>query len=231
LNRLAEHAGIQNASVGTQSPVRRQSPARSMFKGNLQRSLRDEIDFIEVPGSITCQGTYEQTLRLIACIEDEPWIKRIDQVKIDPRDNGGKFDITLRLTTVFLPGRGPTGELAAAIPVPDLNKYAVFVQSNPFRIPPSPPPVTVAAKPQPAPPTGFPYEQWALTGVAESTAGAEAWLLNNQTRESRRLAVGESLQDAVFTAVSGDSAEFQLGEQRFLVSVGQNLNDRTPLIH
>src|SRR5262245_10099826 len=82
LNRLAEHAGIQDKSVGTQSPVRRQSPAKSMFKGNAQKKLRDELDFIELPGSITCQGTYDQALRLIASIEEEPWIKRIDQVKI-----------------------------------------------------------------------------------------------------------------------------------------------------
>lgn len=228
LNRLAEHAGIANASVGTQSAVRRQSPARVMFKGNAQRGLREEIDFIELPGSIICQGTYEQILRLIASIENEPWIKRIDQVKFDPRDNGGRFDITLRLTTLFLPSRGPSTELATAIPAPDLNAYAAFVQTNPFRIPPL---EFVATRPPPQTPTGFPYEQWALTGVAESPAGPEAWLLNNQTSESRRLAVGESLQDAVFTAVNGDSAEFTLGEQRFIVNVGQNLNDRNPLNH
>jgi len=81
--------------------VRRASPARTLFKGNAQRTLRDEVDFVELPAVVSGQGNYEQALRLISSIENEPWIKRIDSIKMDPKDNGGKFDFSLRLTTLF----------------------------------------------------------------------------------------------------------------------------------
>src|SRR5690349_3274968 len=37
LNRLAEHAGLQTPNVTTAPPVRRSSPARTVFKGAAQR--------------------------------------------------------------------------------------------------------------------------------------------------------------------------------------------------
>ncbi len=232
LNRLAEHVQLKNAAVGTTGGAKpKESPAKNKFTGSANKALRDEVDYNELEGWITGTGNFEQILQLVALIEAEPWIKRIDLLKLDPKDNGSRFNVNLRLTTLFLPKRTPKADpLPALATTPqDLTRYAAFVQTNPFRVPPPPtaPPVaeTVAAQ---APPP-FPYDQWAVTGVAQSAGVVEIWLLNRQTRESRRLAIGESLQDIVLVAAKGETAEFRTGEQRFFVMVGANLSDRTPV--
>lgn len=231
LTRLAEHAGLQEQSrtVVTGASTRRQSPARNVFsRGASERALREETDFIELIGSISGEGTFDQALQLIAAIEAEPWVKRIDELKLDPKDNGERLDISVQLTTLFLPGRAPDPNAAITPRAAAPQKWASFAGTNPFRIPAPPeappelPPAAQAAPPEP----GFPYEQWSLTGVASSPAGDEAWLLNTQTRESRPMSPGQSIQDLTLTAVLADRAEFTMGTQRFVVNVGENLRDR-----
>lgn len=53
--------------------------------------------------------------------------------------------------------------------------------------------------------------------------GAEVWLLNRDSGESRRLAVGETLQELVLVAATGEVAEFRLNDEHFTVSVGHRL--------
>jgi hypothetical protein len=65
--------------------------------------------------------------------------------------------------------------------------------------------------------------------MAQSVAGHEAWLLNRQTRQSLTLAIGDRLHDAILVNANSEGAEFMLGQQRFRVAVGRNLNDRTPV--
>jgi len=236
LNRLAERTQLQGLTVGTSSSGKvKESPAKSVFRNNAsQRALRDQPDFVELEGWIAGSGSFEQVLRLVDDIENEPWMKRIDQFKIDPRDNGEKFDVTVRLTTLFLPGRAPKLEPTIVESEGGPERYAALVQTNPFRVPPPPPPPPV---PQPQPMTdpvpprapAFPYEQWLLTGVAQSPAGAEIWLQNQQSKELRRLVVGEALQEAFLVSTNAEAAEFRLGEERFVVSVGKNLGDRSPV--
>ncbi|MFB3138803.1 MAG: hypothetical protein ACE10B_06255, partial [Phycisphaerales bacterium] len=72
-------------------------------------------------------------------------------------------------------------------------------------------------------------DQWMLTGVASGPDGLEVWLLNPQTGESRRLAVGETLRELVLVGAVGETAEFRRDQQRFTVSVGQRLSQRSPL--
>jgi hypothetical protein len=223
LNRLAEHVGLANYSVGTAAPARKQSPVRSEFA----RPLRDEPDFMELPGWIGGQCSFEQALQLIGCLQAEAWIKRIDSLKLDPKDNGNKFDVNVRLTTLFVPGKFPAAELPQTFALPQLAAYSGFASTNPFRLPPAP---AVAAKASPvSTPQGFAWDQWGLTGVAESAAGPEIWLLNHQTHESRRLLIGEKIDDAVFVAARGDAAEFTIGNDRFAVLVGRSLSDRSQI--
>jgi hypothetical protein len=235
LNRIGEQLKLLNVAVGTGSAVRaKDSPAKSVFSSGSQKALRDEIDYMELEGWISGTGTFEQVLRLVDAVESEPWIKRIDQLKLDPKQNGERFDVTLRLTTLFLPKRSPATVNTNPPTNANFDKYMTFVATNPFRVPPPPP---VAAQPNPKPNTDlsppakptFPYEQWALTGVAQSASGPEVWLLNQKSRESRRLVVGESLEEVVLVAAAGDSAEFRLGEQRFVIAVGKFLSDRSPV--
>jgi hypothetical protein len=61
--------------------------------------------------------------------------------------------------------------------------------------------------------------------------GDEVWLLNSKTRESRPLSPGQSIHDLTLVAVHQDRAEFAAGEQRFVVSVGENLGDRRAIGH
>src|SRR5262245_45093679 len=139
LNRLGEHVQLQGVAVGTGSSTRRESPAKMVWREPSLRPLRDEIDFVELEGWISGSGTFEQALRLVDGIESEPWLKRIDQVKFDPKDNGAKFDVSVKLTTLYLPGKTPNPATAAAANAAGFDRYLGLVQNSPFRVPPPPP--------------------------------------------------------------------------------------------
>ncbi len=234
LNQLTEQVKLQGVSVDTDGKTggkQRQSPARSKFRTTAQRPVRDEVDFVEVQAWISGNGTLEDVVRLIAAVEAEPWIKRIESVRLDPRDNGERLSLNLRLTTLFLPGREPREDTLAHGPSESIDRYATLVKSNPFRVPPPP---TVAPPAQPAPPPVplFPWNEWALTGVAQGPAGPEAWLLHKPSGQTRVLGVGQALDAAALRAIEidahGDSAEFTLGDQRFRVAVGATMDQRLP---
>lgn len=231
LSRIAEQIELQSISVTTSSPRALGSPARGMFRGGGMRELRDELDFIEVPGSITAVGTLVQVVELIDRIHTEPWLKQVYEVNLDPRDNGRWFSVRLRLRTVFLPGRPPDAVPNSPYEPDRLQRLASMTNMNPFQLPPAPEPepeqeTRVAERPPPLP---FPFEQWVLTGVAEGTRGTEAWLRNHRTGDSKRIEAGEGLADYVLVAVRGEYAEFERDDERFLIAVGATLNDRMPL--
>jgi len=238
LNRIVEAVRLESGTVGTEAASRRPSPARSAFpKRGAWKKLRDELDFIEVGGWISGEGTFAQAVELVDRIDAEPWIKRITQVRLDPKDNGGRFAVRVRLATLFLPGGATEAVAELSYDQQRLTRLASLVTSNPFRIPPPPAPAVVATAPpvKPTPPAKprFPWGQWSLTGIADGPDGHEAWLLNRTSGESKRLAVGHSIgpasAGAEMLAANGHWAEFQLGDQRFRVLVGTNLNDRTPV--
>lgn len=227
LSRLAESAGMTPAS-DIKSSHEKESPAKSAFgRSGFQRQLREEKDFVEVEGWVSATGTLEQVLTLIESINAEPWLKRIDQLTIDPNDNGAKVQVNITLTTLFLPKQTPNPDAVIASNGLNSERYALLVRTNPFRLPPpapNPPPVPAQSAPE-----AFPFGQWLLTGIAQSAAGPEIWLLNQHTRETKYLNIGERLNDIKLVAVRGETAEFLIGADRFTVAVGKNLNDRTPL--
>lgn len=223
LNRIGEQLALEGLSVGTGRSRRLETPARSQFSRR-EPELRDEIDFVEVEAWISGQGDLDRALRLLRQVRAEPWIKRIQEVRLQPRDNGERFAVTVRLVTIFLPGRSPGGTLAAAAPV-ELAEYEPLAARNPFRLPPPPAPAAaVVAQATAAPAPAPAYNRWTLTGVAATLAGeAEIWLLDRASGESMRLAVGEALGDLELVAADGDAAEFRLGDDRFTVTVGGTL--------
>ncbi len=230
LNRIGEVLGLEALSVGTGRTRQLASPARSQFSRR-QSELRDELDFVEVEAWISGQGDFDQALRLVGGVAAEPWLKRLGQVRLQPKDNGQRFAITVRLVTLFLPGRSPSGTLdgPGANPV-SLEGYEQLAARNPFHVPspppPGPPPAQAAvARARPS----FPFGKWFLTGVASGPGDIEVWLLNRESGESRRLAVGDALENMMLTAARGDAAEFRLGETRFRVVVGRPLSDRVPV--
>lgn len=230
LSRLGEEVGLSDVSVTTGQRRLIGSPAKvEIRRANPQRN---DPDLIEQEGTITGVGTLEQAMRLVHRIESEPWKKRIDDVRLDPRDNGDRVSMSIRVTTFFLHDYAPAGD-AAPSPYDDSEflRYVAFAHTNPFRIPPPPTPPPVQREPRerprpPDPPVAppFPYHEWVVTGLAAGSFGPEVWL--RRGNEARRLAVGERLNDLEFLAYVGDQAEFQLGESRFYVGVGRSLGDR-----
>ena len=231
LNRIGEEIGLAGLSVRTGTAATRLSPARSEFQGTARRHLRDEPDFVELEAWISGQGDLRQSLHLLHRLQREPWMKKLLQVKLSPKDNGARFDVNIHLVTLFLPGRIPNADPGSIPPYDpqDFERYAALVSANAFRVPPEQPAQAVAQV-KPAPPP-FPYEKWWLTGIAHGAGGMEVWLLNRESGESRRLGAGDRLHEATLVEARGEMAEFQEFQQRFSVAVGQNLGDRRSIKH
>jgi len=236
LNRIGELEGLGNLTVGTTGASARPSPAAARFtRSGDQRALREELDIVEVGGWISGRGTLEQALRTVLRIKNEPWLKRIDQVRLDAGAAGDadRITLTVRLTTILVPGRTPGGEFPDIAPA-EVVRVATLLERSPFRMPPppAPPPRQPQREAPPAPPPTpppFPYGDWVLTGIAAGPSGAEAWLHNRRSGERRVLAPGEGLHEMVLALAIDDGAEFALGDARVRVGIGRALNDRTPV--
>jgi hypothetical protein len=232
LSRLVKQAGLHDESVDTntvRAPRAKESPAKAEFsRSGFQLELREELDFIELDAWVNGSGTLEQCLKLIDAIDAEPWIKRIDQLVLDPIDNGSKFQLALRLTSLFLPKRTPNPDaLVRTTTASNAQRYATLLSANPFRLPP--PAQAAAAQVATPAPERFPFSQWFLTGIAQSAAGVEVWLLNQQSRETRVLNIGQRLDELTLVGVNAEAAVFLVGPDHVSVRVGRNLNDRQPL--
>jgi hypothetical protein len=107
LNRIGESLELTDLTVGTAKSRSVASPARTVFSNRRQKTLRDEIDFVELEGWVAGRGTLEQALRLVHWIEAEPWPKRIYDVRLEPKEAGKAFNVNVRFITIFLPGRAP----------------------------------------------------------------------------------------------------------------------------
>lgn len=233
LNRMTEDIGLSDVAVGTANALVKMSPARTVFaRDGLQGELRDQPDFVEVEAWVNAKGTLEQVMTLVDRIEAASWLKRMDKVRVQAEDNGARCAVTIRLTTLLLPDAAPSKSLTLEPYASQrLARYASVLESNPFALPapPAPPvvePVRVVEKPTPAPPK-FPYEQWALTGVAFGPDGGEVWLKSASTGETLRLIVGQTIGEARLLAAQGENARFELNQTQFLVSIGDTLSEQT----
>lgn len=228
LNRIGEELRLADLAVSTDADKERVgTPARSEFTAK-ERSLRDQPDFVEVRGSISGEGTLDQAMRLVHRIEVEPWLKRIDQVRLDPVKAGERVKVLVRMTTLFVEGvSGQPVAQASGEALATFAKYAGFAQRNPFRVPPppAPPPPPVVQK-TPAPPPGFPWNQWKLTGRLDGPLGAEACMRNTATNATMTLAPGAKLSDAEFVGFDGGAALFRLAEAHFRVELGATMDQR-----
>ena len=229
LNRIAEELQLADISVGTGAATGRRSPARAaMSRRGPWRGLRDELDFVEVEGTVSAGGSLEQVLRLAHAIESERWIKRVEQMRLDPSPDGQMFTISLRVRTLFLPGREPEMLPLGPEEEADFAAYAALAAANPFRVTapaPAPPPAPETVTQVPPPPR-FPYGQWLVTGGAQGPGGPEVWLRNHSSGETKLLALGDEVGDASLVEALGETARFQVGEREFVVLVGHAMNDR-----
>ncbi|MCA9285941.1 MAG: hypothetical protein KDA22_12030 [Phycisphaerales bacterium] len=235
LNRLGETERVKDLIVSTAGNAARESPAKTLFSRAVdQRALRSEIDFVELAGVISGEATLNQALRLVSRIEAEPWLKRIDEVRLDASRDGNRVRFTVRVTTLFLPGRVAEEPVLGSDWTPKrLGEALALLETNPFALPPKPEaPVAVAVSsdPPPAPTTApFPYEEWLVTAIVDGPTGPEVWLRNGRTGATRTLSTGQAIEQARLVAVNAGRAEFALGSDRFAVELGRSLGDRVPV--
>ena len=250
LNRACEELGLNDFSVTTGTSLERGTPAKKEFRQPEARALRDEADYREVQATVIASGPADRMYRLLYRIDAEPWMKRIEAIRLNPNNDGTSIRMTVRLTTPFMPGRSPSKPLALDPNQLQLaDRYSALFGSNPFRIPPppAPPPTVVATNPPatnknggataapttptppppvPVPPGGFPYGEWQITGIVEGPSGAEAWLRHVPSGATLALLPGTPVGELVFRGVEYDFAVFDSPSGPCRIQVGTNLTQR-----
>ncbi len=252
LNRACEELGITEFSVTTGTSVAKPTPAKREFRQTNERPLRDEPDFVEVEATVNAAGRAGQMYRLMHRVQAEPWLKRVESIRLDPSADGSQLRMTLKLRTLFLPGRPASKPLVLDPQVlATSERFASLFDSNPFRIPP--PAIAVApqtvqttlgggapttpANPAPGdgstaiavpnPDSPFPYGEWQLTGVVDGPGGAEAWLRHLPTGSQLTLQPGAAVGELIFRRVEYDFGVFELPGGTCRVQVGSNLTQRS----
>jgi hypothetical protein len=248
LNRIAEETGVRDLMVATNAAVERKSPARQeMVRLGLTRAQRDEPDFVELRATLAGEGAADQVLRLVHRIAVDPMLKRVEALRLDPVKDGSRIRVTIRLSTVFVPGSEPAALPGApsAEAIASFSKYASLAARNPFRVPAPTAGAAQVAAASPAPAAGgeataapaaaapadvgvgpFPYGQWLLTGVVDGPAGTEAYFRNAATGEARVLRVNESIAEFAFVGLDADAARIAAGGATYRVRVGDSLEAR-----
>jgi hypothetical protein len=252
LNRVCEELGLNDFSVTTGTSIARQTPAKKEFKGREAAAFRDQIDFTEVQATVLATGSVDRIYNLIFRVGTEPWLKRIESIRLTPQADGQAVRLTLRLTTPFMPGRSASSPLVAdPARLQAADRYAALFASNPFRVPSPPvaPPVVVTNQratpvaPQPtgenssqtapalpAADPGFPYGEWQVTGVVEGPGGAEVWLRHLPTGATLAIQPGTAVGELVFRRAEYDgSAVFDSPSGACRIQVGTNLTQRSPV--
>lgn len=252
LNRACEELRINDFAVTTGTSLSRLSPAKKEFNTLDVRKMRDEVDFVEVQATVIASGSVSQIYRLLYRIDAEPWMKRIESLRLVPIGDGQSIRATIRLTTPFMPGVSAKQQLVLdPAKLQAADRFAALFASNPFRIPPPPPtpPAAIAAVDQPGAKAGsssaskpvaepavpavstgaFPYGEWVVTGVVEGPGGAEAWLRHVPSGAALALQPGTAVGELVFRGVEYDFALFDSPAGACRIQVGTNLTQRSSI--
>lgn len=248
LNRVCEELGLVEFSVTTGTSTAKPTPAKREFRRTEERKLRDEPDFVEVQATVTASGSALQVFQLLFRVDAEPWLKRIELLRLNPDASGEKVRVTLRANTIFFPGTTAKAPLVVdQQALASASRFAALFGSNPFKLPPPPPPVVVATSQpsgapasQPTPagaaatppatapvePSGFPYGEWQITGVVEGPGGSEVWLRHLPSGTPLTLAPGGAVGELTLRSVRYDFAVFEGPGGAFRIQVGNNLTQR-----
>ena len=207
----------------------RESPAKREFKRTAaQRAFRDEPDFVEVRASVVSVGELGSIVSFLHALDAAPWLKRIESIRLDPERRKNHLRLSVRLMTIFMPGRIPSETELDPVARRPRSRYAVVVEGNPFGLLTVPVAVIPAAvEPEPAEvPEGKPGARWRLTGLVDGPDGVEAWLLNVDAQEAVEVRPGEAFDAFVFDEAKGDIATFTTEGETFRVLIGSTLNQR-----
>lgn len=242
LTALGERDGLSGVVASAGAPKAQISPlTASGVKGvgtGMRRALRGNPDFEVVQGQIRGRGTLEQALRVLAEVQSQPWIHRVDSFTLRPVGKEDQFELSVGVMTLLL------GDLAkddeGAVKIAEISataeaQWRPIAAKNVFRepiAPPKPPAPEVrtaqgeAPKALPKPPA---YEEWKLTGIVEGRGGVEAMLTNAKSGEKVSLRIGGRVLDAVLREGKGERAIFEIDGKRYEVSNGQMLSARRPV--
>jgi len=244
IRRVAEQAGLSAIEVGTNSSLKAvvnpYTQARSTARGPVGRALSESPGFASLVASLGGEGSLDAVLGVIAGIEAQPWIHRIDRFTIDPVDKSRTryaVDVTLRVG--YTPGgRGMEPDALRVVePTPErTDLVGTITERSPFvHIPePAPAPAPAArveetAPPPPPPPP--PYDQWRVWGLVSSRLGPEVGVRNERTGRSLTLAVGARVPGLAmrFMGISEQRAVFELEGRRYAVELNARLDQRTAI--
>lgn len=248
LARVAEQSGLAGVTVESGRPQDEINPlvnpaAKAPVK--MRTALRKSPDFALVRGSVKGEGSLDAALGLLAALEAQAWVHRVEGFSIKPvGKDRQRFEVRAEVATIFasdlakLAGSdGPEPQIALASEragdiVRRVAEKNVFTRPVATAVAEAPV-VRVEGGHDPEPPPRVipfaPYEDWKLTGVALGRQGSEAFFLNVKTGEKVTLQRGGTVLDAVFVEGMGERAVLEIGGKRFEVNNGQTLASRRPL--
>jgi hypothetical protein len=247
LNEVVSHYKLTDASVTSAHAAALKNPVAERGVAELRdrkwRDAKKAPDFYVLPATINGKGTLDQALRVMATLEAQPWVHKIDSFAIRPigkeRD---RVELTVSLGSIYLTDAGgvrpgetvnwsPASEAQYAAWQPLASKN-VFKEPAPVAAPvaaaPAAPAVNVAAAPPPPPPPPA-YDQWRVSGITRGVHGPELMVVNLQTKQWLTLVVGGLVLDAKFIDAVGEAARISIGDKEFEVKTGQVLSERTPV--
>ena len=235
---LAEASGLREASVSTLGASVVPTPAvREFSRSGSERAFREEPDFAVLGANVSGRGPLDAVVRFLHRLDAAPWVKRVEYVRFDPDREGRIISLNARVSTIFVPGVEPAGELDVESPEPirPIGRYTSMVDANPFAFEVEvPPPVTKPAPVTPPPPPRIdPRSRWMLTGVVEGPDGTEAWLRNVGSNQTIELLVGGSRRldrevELQLDWAEGDIAGFRVGDETFRILIGSTLDRPLP---
>ena len=222
ITSLMDECGLGPRTFSINRIMAYETPAKKEFKRtNTQRKYRDEKDFVQISGSLRGVGTFKQVIRFIHRLDAEPWLKRLEVIRIQPEGGGRRVSLSMRLSTVFMPAVEPAGTFIEPNPSWPFERYSNLVASNPFLTPKK---AEKPARPVVAPPPVDPRSQWKLTSIIDGPDGVEAWFSNIATQETAILEPGESLAGCVFNGADLDIARFAANTETFRILIGFTLD-------
>ncbi len=251
LNEVVSHYKLADASVTSARPAALKNPAAQRGVVELRdkkwRDAKAAADFYVIPATINGKGTLDQALRIMATLEQQAWVHKIDSFSIRPLGKDrDRVELTVTLGTVYLTDAGGVrpGESVNWTPASEAQ-YAAWqplAAKNVFKEPAPPaapvaaapvaaPPTNVAAAPPPPPPPppAPAYDQWRISGITRGAGGPELMIVNLQTKQWLSLVIGGVVLDAKFLDASGETARISIGDKEFEVKAGQVLSERTPV--
>ncbi|HYE01749.1 MAG TPA: hypothetical protein VD963_00800 [Phycisphaerales bacterium] len=240
LNEVFAHYKLEAASVSTRRPEGVVNPAATIGAPEYRdKAVKGRPDFFAVSATATGKGSLERALRVLATLDRQPWVHRIDRFSLTPvGKDREQVELAVELTSVFLPEpelrAGPPPErIWEPAPDSEVVRYRAIWEKNVFRAPPPVPAAPAGPSPtlNPVPgvsPAGPALGDYRVTGVVQGRSGAELWLVNTKTAERLVLTPGHGVLGAVFEGARGDRALVRVGEATFEVTVGATLADRKP---